>query len=36
VGVALRLLKLKQVPVGDQLPALVAAPVLTAAVIVFR
>jgi uncharacterized protein len=36
VGVALRLLKLKQVPVGDLLPALVVAPVLTAVVILFR
>jgi uncharacterized membrane protein YqgA involved in biofilm formation len=36
VGVALRLLKLKQVPVGDLLPALVVAPLLTAVVIVLR
>jgi uncharacterized membrane protein YqgA involved in biofilm formation len=36
VGVALRMLKLKQVPVGDLLPALVVAPVLTGVVILFR
>jgi uncharacterized protein len=36
VGVALRLLQLKPVPVGDLLPALVVAPVLTALVILFR
>lgn len=29
VGVALRLLQLKPVPVGDLLPALLAAPILT-------
>lgn len=34
VGVALRLLRLKQVPVGDMLPALVLAPALTALVAV--
>ena len=34
VGVALRLLRIKQLPVGDLLPALLIAPVLTAAVIV--
>ena len=36
VGVALRLLRVKQVPVGDLLPGLVLAPVLTAAVAAFR
>jgi len=36
IGVALRLLKLKQVPVGDLLPALAVAPVLTAVVIALR
>ncbi len=36
VGVALRLLKLKQVPVGDLLPALVVAPLLTGVVLLFR
>lgn len=36
VGVALRLLRLKQLPVGDLLPALVAAPLLTAAVLAFK
>ncbi len=35
-GVGLRLLKIKQVPVADLLPALVVAPVLTAIVIGFR
>jgi len=33
VGVALRLLRIKQLPVGDLLPALLVAPLLTAAVI---
>lgn len=33
VGVALRLLRIKQLPVGDLLPALLIAPLLTAAVI---
>jgi uncharacterized protein len=32
VGVALRLLRIKQLPVGDLLPALVAAPLVTAVV----
>lgn len=36
VGVALRLLRIRQLPVGDLLPALVAAPLLTAAVAAFR
>lgn len=36
VGVALRLLRLKQLPVGDLLPALIVAPVITEIVIVFR
>ena len=36
VGVALRLLRLKQLPVGDLLPALVVAPLLTALVIAAR
>ncbi len=36
VGVALRLLRLKQLPVGDLLPALLVAPRLTAAVIAVR
>ncbi len=36
VGVALRLLRIKPVPVGDLLPGLVVAPVLTALVIAFR
>ena len=33
VGVALRLLRIKQLPVGDLLPALLIAPLLTAAVV---
>jgi hypothetical protein len=36
VGVALRLLRLKPLPVGDLLPGLVLAPLLTAAVIALR
>lgn len=36
VGVALRLLRIKQLPVGDLLPALLIAPLLTSAVIAFR
>jgi uncharacterized membrane protein YqgA involved in biofilm formation len=36
VGVALRLLRIRQVPVGDLLPALVVAPALTALVAAFR
>ncbi len=36
VGVALRLLRIKQLPVGDLLPGLVIAPALTALVAAFR
>jgi uncharacterized membrane protein YqgA involved in biofilm formation len=36
VGVGLRLLAIKSVPVGDLLPALVVAPVLTQLVVAFR
>lgn len=36
VGVALRLLRIKQLPVGDLLPALLVAPALTALVIALR
>ena len=36
VGVALRLLRVRQVPVGDLLPGLVVAPLLTALVVAFR
>ncbi len=36
VGVALRLLRVRQVPVGDLLPGLVVAPALTALVIALR
>lgn len=36
VGVSLRLLQIKQVPVGDLLPALLVAPLLTQLVVVLR
>lgn len=36
VGIALRLLRLRDVPVGDLLPALVVAPLLTQLVVVLR
>lgn len=36
VGVALRLLRIKQLPVGDLLPGLLVAPLLTAAVVALR
>lgn len=36
VGVALRLLRIRQIPVGDLLPALLVAPLLTQAVVVLR
>jgi uncharacterized membrane protein YqgA involved in biofilm formation len=36
VGVALGLLRLRQLPVGDLLPALVVAPLLTQLVVVLR
>ncbi len=36
VGVALRLLRLKQLPVGDLLPGLVVAPLLTGLVVLLR
>ena len=36
IGVALRLLRIKPVPVGDLLPGLVVAPLLTALVLAFR
>ncbi|MFZ4497865.1 MAG: DUF554 family protein, partial [Candidatus Nanopelagicales bacterium] len=35
IGVGLRLLKIKSVPVGDMLPALVVAPILAALVALF-
>jgi uncharacterized membrane protein YqgA involved in biofilm formation len=35
-GVGLRLLQIKQIPVGDLLPALLVAPILTAIVVAFR
>jgi uncharacterized membrane protein YqgA involved in biofilm formation len=36
VGVALRLLRIKQLPVGDLLPALLLAPLITQVVVAFR
>jgi uncharacterized membrane protein YqgA involved in biofilm formation len=36
IGVALRLLRIKPLPVGDLLPGLVIAPLLTALVIAVR
>ena len=36
VGIALRLLRIRQVPVGDLLPALLVAPILTAVVTALR
>ena len=36
IGVALRLLRIKQVPVGDLLPGLLVAPLLTQLVIIWR
>ena len=36
VGIALRLLRIRQVPVGDLLPALLVAPILTAIVAALR
>jgi uncharacterized membrane protein YqgA involved in biofilm formation len=36
VGVSLGLLRLRQLPVGDLLPALVVAPLLTQLVVVLR
>ncbi len=36
VGVALRLLRIRQVPVGDLLPALLVAPLLTPLVAAVR
>ena len=36
VGVALRLLRVRQLPVGDLLPGLVVAPLLTALVVAVR
>ena len=36
IGVGLRLLRIKAVPVGDMLPALVVAPILTALVQLMR
>jgi uncharacterized protein len=35
-GIALRLLRIREVPVGDMLPALVVAPLLTQLVVTFR
>jgi uncharacterized membrane protein YqgA involved in biofilm formation len=36
LGVGLRLLHIRQVPVGDMLPALVIAPALTAVIVLVR
>jgi uncharacterized protein len=36
VGIALRLLRIKDVPVGDLLPALLLAPLLTELVVALR
>jgi uncharacterized protein len=36
VGIALRLLRVREVPVADMLPALVVAPVLTQLVVLLR
>ncbi|MGN6576750.1 MAG: DUF554 family protein, partial [Nocardioides sp.] len=36
VGVAFRLLRIRQVPAGDLLPGLLVAPLLTALVVAFR
>ena len=36
VGIALRLLRIRQVPVGDLLPALLVAPILTGIVAALR
>jgi uncharacterized membrane protein YqgA involved in biofilm formation len=36
VGVSLRLLRIRQVPVGDMLPALVVAPLLVTLVSAYR
>ena len=35
-GIGLRLLRIRDIPVGDMLPALLVAPLLTAAVLLFR
>ena len=35
VGIALRLLRIRHIPVGDLLPALIVAPILTAIVATF-
>ena len=36
VGISLRLLRIREVPVGDMLPALVVAPLLTQAIVALR
>jgi hypothetical protein len=36
VGIALRLLRIRHIPVGDMLPALLVAPILTAVVAALR
>ena len=36
VGIALRLLRIREIPVGDLLPALIVAPLLTQLVVMLR
>ena len=36
VGIGFRLLRVREVPVGDLLPALVVAPILTQVIVAFR
>jgi hypothetical protein len=36
VGISLRLLRIREIPVGDLLPALVVAPLLTQLVVLLR
>ena len=36
VGIGLRLMRVREIPVGDLLPALVLAPLLTQAVVLLR
>ena len=36
VGIGLRLLRIREVPVGDMLPALLVAPILTQVVVALR
>jgi uncharacterized membrane protein YqgA involved in biofilm formation len=36
VGISLRLLRIREIPVGDLLPALIVAPLLTQFVVMLR